>query len=181
MTDGNENQIIAQRYAKALLDLSGKDLTKEQIFSEISDVLSSVNNSDDLKKLISSPAIQISEKKKVLNEIFTKNNNVILNFLNLLIDKNRFTILPEIVRECQTELNRQNKILEMKITSAIELNESEKAMIKVKLEKLLEKNLELKWTTNDDIIGGLIFQIDDRVIDCSILNKLSEIKRKVVK
>ena len=181
MTDGNENQIIAQRYAKALLDSSGKDLTKEQMFAELSDVLLSVNNSDDLKKLISSPAIQLNEKKKVLNKIFTNNNKVILNFLNLLIDKNRFVILDEIVKECQSEINKLNKILEMKITSAIELNESEKAMIKVKLEKLLEKNLELNWTTDDNIIGGLIFQIDDRVVDCSILNKLSEIKRKVVK
>ena len=180
MTEDNGNKIIAQRYANALLDFSDKDLTKEQILSEISDILLSVEGSDELKKVISSPVIRNEEKKNILNKIFSDNNKIVLNFLNLLIDKNRFSILSQIVDEYKTEINKINHLLEMKIISAIDLNESEKAMIKIKLENVLNRKLELKWATDKSLIGGLTFCVDDRVIDCSIKHKLSEIENKII-
>lgn len=180
MKESNGNITVAQRYANALFELSNENLTKEQILSEISDVLTSVDGSEDLKKIITSPAIQDEEKKTVLNEVFSKSNKIILNFLSLLIDKNRFSILPEIVNVYKSELNKINHMLEMKITSAIDLSESEKAMIKVKLEKILNRNLELSWTVDKQLIGGLLYETEGKIIDCSLQHRLEEIRRKVI-
>lgn len=176
----NENKIVAQRYANALMEFSGEKLSKEDIFSQIKDVQTSLNNSDDLQKVMSSPIVSNDEKKGVINKIFGKNiNEIILNFLNLLIDKNRFNIFNSIVKEYKNELNRQNGLLEIKIVSAIELNDNEKAMIKVKLQKILNKEIELDWATDSSLIGGLVFEAGDNIVDCSLQHKLQEINKEI--
>ena len=176
----NENKIVAQRYANALMEFSGEKLSKEDIFSQIKDVQTSLNNSDDLQKVMSSPIVSNDEKKGVINKIFGNNiNEIILNFLNLLIDKNRFNIFNSIVKEYKNELNRQNGLLEIKIVSAIELNDNEKAMIKVKLQKILNKEIELDWATDSSLIGGLVFEAGDNIVDCSLQHKLQEINKEI--
>ncbi len=176
----NENKIVAQRYANALMEFSGEKLSKEDIFSQIKDVQTSLNNSDDLQKVMSSPIVSNDEKKGVINKIFGNNiNEIVLNFLNLLIDKNRFNIFNSIVKEYKNELNRQNGLLEIKIVSAIELNDNEKAMIKVKLQKILNKEIELDWATDSSLIGGLVFEAGDNIVDCSLQHKLQEINKEI--
>ena len=183
MTKGaNEklNNGLTQRYVKALMDLSGKEISKDDILAQITDVQTSLIGSDDLQKVISSPIVSDEEKKHILDKIFGNSlNKTVLNFLKLLIDKNRFDIFSSIVREYKTEINKQKGVLTIKITSAIELNTNEKAMVKVKLEKMLDKEIEAEWGVNKDIIGGLLFEIGDDIIDCSLQHKLQEIKKEI--
>ena len=183
MTDKtkNVNKGLAQRYSNALLELANEDLTKDNILDQISDVQTSINDSEDMKKVIYSPVISTDEKKNLLIKIFSKTTSKnILNFLKLLVDKNRFDIFDSIVCEYRSEINKEKGILILNVTSAIELNEHEKAMIKVKLEKVLNKEIELEWAVNSDIIGGLIFEANDNIIDCSLQHKLQEIQRKII-
>lgn len=178
----NDNKLVAQRYAKALLELSNDGLTKEQIMSEISDVSESLSGSDDLQRLMASPVISGTEKNNVLSKVFEKNiSETVLNFLRLLVDKNRFSILDSIVTEYRSEVNKINNILNIKITSAISLSDAEKAMIKVKLEKILNKDIELEWSDDSSIIGGLVFEVGDSIVDNSLRHKLQEISRNIVK
>jgi F-type H+-transporting ATPase subunit delta len=175
----NMDKKIAERYANALIKLDN-EISKEDILSQITDIQTSINNSEDLQKVMSSPTISIEEKKNIIEKIFgSEVHKNILNFLKLLIDKNRFNIFNSVVRVYKNEINKQNGLLEINVTSAIELNDSEKAMIKVKLQKILNKDIELEWGVNNDIIGGLIFEVNDNIIDCSLKHKLQNISKEI--
>ena len=81
----NTNRGLAQRYSNALLELADKDLTKDNIFEQISDIQTSICNSDDMQKVIYSPVVSTDEKKDLLEKIFSKTtHNTIMNFLKLL-------------------------------------------------------------------------------------------------
>jgi F-type H+-transporting ATPase subunit delta len=178
----NENKLVAQRYAKALLDLSSDDISKENVLEELSDVTQSVTNSNDLNRVMNSPVISKEEKKNLLVKLFGENtSNTILNLLKLLVDKDRFNILESISKEYKNEVNKLNNLLNINITSAIDLTDSDKAMIKVKLEHILKKDIELDWSVNSDIIGGLVFEVGDNIIDTSLRHKLQEIRRNIIK
>ena len=178
--EDNENRIVAQRYAQALLELAGEKYTKEQILSDISDVKESYLHSDDMQKVMTSPVISQEDKKTLLTKIFGKGvNEIILNFLKLLVDKNRFDIFSSIVKEYKQEINRMNNLLAIKVVSAIDLNDSEKSMIKVKLEKNLNKEIELDWAVDNELIGGLLFESGDNIIDCSLKKKLQDINKEI--
>lgn len=179
----NENKLVAQRYAKALLELvKENNLSNEEVLNQLNDVSTSVQNSDDLNKVMCSPVISTDEKKNVLIKLFSKDNNkIVVNFLQLLVDKNKFGILGSVVKEFSQEVNKLSNKLLLNVTSAIELTNSDKAMIKVKLEKVLHKELTLDWYVNKDIIAGLVFEANDNIVDNSLRHQLQELSRKIIK
>jgi len=179
----NENKLVAQRYAKALLELSeSENISKEEVLKELSDVSDSVKGSDDLNRVMTSPVISSNEKKNVLVKLFEQSTNkVILNFLRLLVDKNRFSMLESVTKEYRNEINRLNNLLSISVTSAIELDDNEKSGIKNKLSGILNKNIELEWAVNPEIIAGLIFEAGDNIVDNSLRHKLQDLSRNMMK
>lgn len=178
----NENKLVSERYAQALLELVSDNLLKEDILKELLDITESVKGSGDLNKVMTSPVISNDEKKNVISKLFENTTNkVILNFLKLLIDKNRFSMLESITKEYKNEINRLNNLLSINVTSAIDLTEDEKSAIKDKLSNILNKNIELEWATNPDIIAGLVFEVGDNIIDNSLRHKLQDLSRNIMK
>lgn len=179
----NENKLAAGRYAKALLELADENkISKEVILNELSDITKSVCGSDDLKRVMSSPVISNAEKKNVIVKLFeNKTDKVIINFLQLLVDKNRFSMLESISKEYRNEINKLNNLLNINVTSAIDLTDSDKSMIKVKLSNILKKEIELEWSVNSDIIAGLVFEAGDNIVDNSLRHKLQELSRNIMK
>ena len=178
----NENKLVSERYAQALLELVSDNLSKEDILKELLDITESVKCSGDLNKVMTSPVISNDEKKNVISKLFEHTTNkVILNFLKLLVDKNRFSMLESITKEYKNEINRLNNLLSINVTSAIDLTEDEKSAIKDKLSNILNKNIELEWATNPDIIAGLIFEVGDNIIDNSLRHKLQDLSRNIMK
>lgn len=178
----NENKLVSERYAQALLELVSDNLSKEDILKELLDITESVKGSGDLNKVMTSPVISDDEKKNVISKLFENTTNkVILNFLKLLIDKNRFSMLESITKEYKNEINRLNNLLSINVTSAIDLTEDEKSAIKNKLSNILNKNIELEWATNPDIIAGLVFEVGDNIIDNSLRHKLQDLSRNIMK
>ena len=174
----NENKLVSERYAQALLELVSDNLSKEDILKELLDITESVKGSGDLNKVMNSP----DEKKNVISKLFENTTNkVILNFLKLLVDKNRFSMLESITKEYKNEINRLNNLLSINVTSAIDLTEDEKSAIKDKLSNILNKNIELEWATNPDIIAGLVFEVGDNIIDNSLRHKLQDLSRNIMK
>lgn len=178
----NENKLVSERYAQALLELVSDNLSKEDILKELLDITESVKGSGDLNKVMTSPVISDDEKKNVISKLFENTTNkVILNFLKLLVDKNRFSMLESITKEYKNEINRLNNLLSINVTSAIDLTEDEKSAIKDKLSNILNKNIELEWATNPDIIAGLVFEVGDNIIDNSLRHKLQDLSRNIIK
>lgn len=178
----NENKLVSERYAQALLELVSDNLSKEDILKELLDITESVKYSGDLNKVMTSPVISNDEKKNVISKLFENTTNkVILNFLKLLVDKNRFSMLESITKEYKNEINRLNNLLSINVTSAIDLTEDEKSAIKDKLSNILNKNIELEWATNPDIIAGLVFEVGDNIIDNSLRHKLQDLSRNIMK
>ena len=178
----NENKLVSERYAQALLELVSDNLSKEDILKELLDITESVKGYGDLNKVMTSPVISDDEKKNVISKLFENTTNkVILNFLKLLVDKNRFSMLESITKEYKNEINRLNNLLSINVTSAIDLTEDEKSAIKDKLSNILNKNIELEWATNPDIIAGLVFEVGDNIIDNSLRHKLQDLSRNIMK
>ena len=178
----NENKLVSERYAQALLELVSDNLSKEDILKELLDITESVKGSGDLNKVMTSPVISNDEKKNVISKLFENTTNkVILNLLKLLVDKKRFSMLESITKEYKNEINRINNLLIINVTSAIDLTEDEKSAIKDKLSNILNKNIELEWATNPDIIAGLVFEVGDNIIDNSLCHKLQDLSRNIMK
>lgn len=176
-----KDTLIAERYSAALVDIAkeGK-LTYTKISESLNLILETLNQSKDLAEFLTSPTVSIDDKKEVLQKVFGKEVDVlIINFLKLLVDKDRFFVFEEIVNSYDKALDDINNISRVQVISAVKMsNESEKKL-KEKLESKIKKSVVLDLEISPEIIAGLVIKMGDNVIDMSLKHKLEDLSKNI--
>ncbi len=171
--------LTAKRYSDALLELSQDS---DKIRKELEEIVDTLSSSQDLKDFMSNPVISIEDKKSVIEKIFAgKIDKTLLNFLKLLVDKDRFNLIDEILDSYSKDVDKQKNIQKVSVISAIELDEELKSKLINKLAQKLNKNIELETQLDKDIIAGLVIKTEDNVIDMSLKHKFEEMKKEIAK
>ena len=106
---------------------------------------------------------------------------IVYNFIFVLNLRKRIGIIAEIAVEFANELERIKNIAHVNVTSAIELDDERKENIKTKIAQKLSKNVIIDWGVDEEIIAGLIFKIDELVVDNSIKHKLDDLSKTIIK
>lgn len=159
-------------YANAMLETSTDCDAVLKNFEEIQTIL---NNSQDLYQCLTSPSIPLEQKMSLIDEIFKYDKNIV-NFLKILTEKNHISIFNQITEAYRNKTDEIKGIKNITIISAIELDSEYKTKVIDKLSKKLNKTIKPVWEVNSEIIGGLIYKIDeDFIIDTSIKNKLDKL------
>lgn len=172
---------ISIRYARALLDAAKPNNLENTVFNDIILVGNYIKHSHELKNLIKSPIIKSTRKKSVFNELFaSKIHSLTLNFLNLLADKNREELIPDIINQYKKIFYKEQGVQEVFITTANELDET----IKQKIEEVISKNINSKiiahYHIDKSIKGGIKVQIEDLIYDASLSTLLNKLYHKLV-
>jgi len=178
-----KNILIAQRYAEALVELvkDGK-LTYEKVSADIKTVLQTLKTSFDLQEFLTNPLISIEDKKEVAARVFTDEiDTLVLNFIKILIDKDRFCQFEAVSEAYDKILDKINNVSRIKVTSAVALGEDAKKRLKEKLENKLSKKVTFDWEISPEIIAGLVIQMGDNVIDTSLKHKLEDLSKSITK
>lgn len=178
-----KNTIIADRYADALVKIArdGK-LTFEKISDDLNLVKSILNQSKDLQEFLTTPMVSIDDKKEIIDKVFSDEiNSLIINFLKVLIDKNRFELFDDALESYNKSLDSINNISRIQVTSAVEMTEDAKKKLKIKLEEKLKKNVIFDLNIDTNIIAGLVIKIGDNIIDMSLKHKLEDLSKNITK
>ena len=183
MINSNEKiSLSAKNYSQALIELE-KDgqISFDEINNDLNKISEILNMSEELKQVLENPSVSTEVKCEIVNEVFQKDiSSQIMNFLKILIDKKRFNEFNQIKADFEDKLDKINNIQSVEIVSAVELNEDYRNTIVQKLAEKLQKNIRPIWQVNEDIIAGLIYKINDDVIDSSIKNKLDKLNKELM-
>ena len=167
----------SREYAEALFELAVQgDVTKET--SEgLETVVSALLQMPDYRALLASPAITKEDRLDALDAAFRgKIPDILLAILRMMVSRGHVSALNGMARDYE-ELARGYRGESMAVvTSAVELKEAETVALRAKLEKKLGRKVTLQCREDPDLIGGIRVEVDGRVIDGSIRNKLEEIK-----
>ena len=177
-------ELVAKRWALALMELAQEDsnISKEDILDDLREIASTIDSSEELSNVINNPSISTEEKQVVLCKLFQNSiMPIVYNFIFALNLRKRVGIIAEIAVEFEKELERIKNITHVNVTSAIELNDDRKEDIKTKIAQKLNKDVIVDWGIDDDIIAGLIFKIDELVIDNSVKHKLEDLSKEIIK
>lgn len=162
------------------LALEDDKISKEDILDDLYEIRDTINSSEELSNVINNPSISTEEKQIVLCKLFqNRTMPIVYNFLYVLNLRKRVCIISDIANEFRKELERIKNIAHVNITSAIELTDERKEDIKDKVSQKLNKNVAVEWGINKEIIAGLVFNIDETIIDNSIKHKLDELSKGV--
>ena len=174
--------LSAKNYSKALVEMvrdnviSFEDLSKD--LATVSEIL---ETSQDLRLTLENPTVSEEVKSQIVEEVFKNEvHPQVVSFLKVLIDKNRFSEFSQIKADYEIKLDDVNKIQAVEITSAVELSEEDRERILQKLSEKLQKNIRPNWKVDENIIAGLIYRINDNVIDTSIKSKLDKLNKNLM-
>ncbi len=177
-------ELIAKRWAKALMDLATEDggESKDDILSDLKNVNENIQASQELAETLVNPIVSQEEKQVVLSKLFqSRVKPVVFNFLTGLNSKGRLGFLEAITEEFQKQLEDLTNIVRVNVTSAIELSEEKKADIRNRLAEKLRKDVIPSWSVDSDIIGGLVFNINETIVDNSIKHRLENLGKQIIK
>jgi len=171
---------IASRYAKSLIDLA-KETNKLERVKEDVDAFDKALQSRDFYLLLKSPIIKADKKASIMKAIFEgKFDEVMMAFVNLLVQKGREPYLPEITKEFQAQYKKMNHITTLKIITAKKLDAAAIDAIKAQFANSNETddNVEVITEIDSSLIGGFVVQFGDKLYDASVKHKLATMKKE---
>ena len=166
---------LARPYAKAAFEyaIEAKQLAE---WSEMLGFAAQVVSDEAMQQLLTSPHFtKENQKDAMLKVCEDKLNANGVNFIKLLAQNGRLLALPEIEVLFNFLRSEFEKTIEAQITSATELNEQQIAQLKEKLAAKLGRQVEIGVEVNADLLGGLIIQAEELVIDGSVRGKLAKL------
>ncbi|MCK5319022.1 MAG: F0F1 ATP synthase subunit delta [Anaerolineales bacterium] len=176
-----KNEILAKRYAKALFVVG----TEENALDDYTETLQAFADlyvsTPEVVDGLTNRVYPADVRQKVMTEIVKSAgvSNIMANFLNLLAEKNRANVLPEIAASFQAMVDEERNICQGTIVSAKELQPAMQEKAKETLEKITGKQVVLKTEIDESIIGGIIAKVGDLVLDGSIKTQLEGLKESI--
>ncbi len=173
--------ILARRYAKALFAV-GKEKTNYEEYNQALQGLASLYVArPEVSDALTNPLYPLDIREKVMAGIIKSMavDKIMGNFLNLLVQKKRSEILPEIAEEFQAMVDDEKNISHGNVISAITLSPELQAGVQATLEKLTGKKVKLTTSVDPSIIGGIIAKVGDLVLDGSIKTQLAGLKDSI--
>jgi F-type H+-transporting ATPase subunit delta len=172
---------IAQVYARALFE-AGKEADKlDEVREQVGAFADALNENQELSVFFFSPYFSTEEKKEGLGKVLDGAEDIVQNFLELLIEKHRVPAIHRIRREYDALWQEENKLLPVEVTSAIELDEDTVKQIGDQIGERTGRKVQLESKVDPDILGGIVVRVGDRILDASIANRLESLRKQVAR
>ncbi len=170
---------ISRVYSEALFEAAREAGNLDAVHEQLGEVADALGEDRDLQVFFFSPYFSSSEKRDGIARAITGAEPELSNFLELLAEKHRMPALFRIRRRFDELWAKENRRLEVTVTSAVELDASVVEQVGAEIEKQTGQTIELKGEVDPGIIGGLKLQVGNMVLDASILNRLEKLRREV--
>jgi F-type H+-transporting ATPase subunit delta len=170
---------VAKRYAQGLLNFTLDSGNTNTIFSEMGDVVKTIERSRELQNFFNSPIIDVKKKLNVAGEIFKGFSPATQNLIRLVIKHGRESQLQNIAQEFINKVEDMNGVQRITLTSAIQLsNENINNILQSTDLVNHDKKFDMKSIINPEILGGYILRVGDQQIDASVRSKLNKLKKE---
>lgn len=172
------NLRAAQRYAKALLDLSQENKNSHAIATDVNNVAATLKASRELRSILRSPVVKPSVKRKSLKAIFKDVDKSVSSLFDILIDNGRIAILDKVAHSFMQQYNRVNNIKVAKVTTAEALTPEMEEKLLSKVKDLTGSKVTMEKRVDPEILGGFVLRIDDTQYDASVAGKLYKLRKQ---
>lgn len=174
------NKAVARRYAQALLALATEKNALDEYEKDLAFVVATISEQLELKNYMESPKVLSDEKKQTIKKLFTdKISPMALNFVCLVIDKQREQYLLDMLIQYRKYMDEAKNIMDAEVRSAVQLTNNDFEELVNKLSKATGKNIRLKQVIDTSLLGGLVVRIGDKVIDGSVAKRLTLLRQSL--
>jgi F-type H+-transporting ATPase subunit delta len=171
---------IARVYGDALFAVAKEEEKIDEIRSELATFTDALNSDRDLQVFFFSPYFSSDEKRDGIAKAVEGASEQFENFLSLLAEKHRMPAIFRIKTYYDELWAEENKRLEVRLTSAVPLDEGVVKRVGEEIERQTDRKIDLEATVDEDILGGLVLRVGNMVLDASVREKLNRLRKEVL-
>ena len=172
---------VAHRvYARALVDSAQEQGRLAAVHQDLGDFVAAVDDVPELAALLENPEIDRAAKTSVLEELVADGDELVRNFLLLLVEKGRIGELHVIAREVDSLVAALEQRLEVHLTTAVELSDEEARELVQQIETAAGRKVEATRDVDASLIGGLVLQVGSRRVDASVRGRFDRLRRELL-
>ncbi|MGN6087020.1 F0F1 ATP synthase subunit delta [Trinickia sp.] len=168
---------VARPYAEALFSVAvGGDLAA---WSALVQELGQVARLPELMSVASSPKVsraQVVDLLLAAAQSSLKDSPQAKNFVQMLVDNHRLSLLPEIAVQFDELKNAREGAADALIVSAFPLQEAQLADVVASLERKFGRKLKPTVQVDASLIGGVRVTVGDEVLDTSVRARLADMR-----
>lgn len=170
---------VANRYAKALIELAIEMKLLEQVKADMDLLLQVCDQNREFLLMLKSPVIRDQKKKAILEQIFTgKIQELSLKFMLVITRNRREAVIQEIANQFIVLYREYHRIIPTTLTSAVKLDQATRDKIVGLLAERANATIELTEKIDEEIIGGFILEFESSQYDASLLRKIQNLKKE---
>lgn len=170
---------VARVYAEALFEAGRDKGNLDALHEQLGQFADEVDRNRDLQVFLFSPYLSSAEKKEGLGRAISGAEPELTNFLELLVEKHRMPEIFRIRRELDELWKRENRRIDVTVTSAVELDPAVVGRIGAEVERQTGEEVELASRIDGEILGGIVLQVGNMVLDASIRSRLEKLRKSV--
>jgi ATP synthase F1 delta subunit len=172
-------QEAARVYAEALFDVAKDKGKLDAIRDELAQFVDAVDGNRELQVFFFSPYFSSAEKVAGLKRAVSDADAELLNFLELLIEKQRMPEIFRIRRQLDELWKQENKRIDVTVTSAVTLEPAVVEKVGEEIERQTGQKVDLSSRVDAEILGGIVLQVGNKVLDASIRSRLEKLRKSV--
>lgn len=172
--------VVHKVYAEALLGAAKDAKRVDEVRDEFAGFVEALRSSDELVDLLRNPQIDPRTKQESLQAVLAGADETFLNFVRLVAEKGRAGELDAIHDEWERLLAAEERILELELTTAVELSDEEAAAVVRKIEEASGRKVEATRTVDPDLIGGLVLRAGSVRVDGSVRGRLNSLRDELL-
>jgi F-type H+-transporting ATPase subunit delta len=166
-------------YARALFEAAAEKGLLEQVRQELDDLATAIGEVPELQAVLENPEVEQEVKAQILGDVLGDADEITRNFLRLLAEKGRTAEIKEIVREFDSLVAAEQRVLEVELTTALELSDDEFRSIVSQIEQASGRTVEASRSVDPELIGGLVLQAGSMRMDASVRGRLERLRQEL--
>jgi len=170
---------LAEVYSRALFEVAGEHDVLDRVHEELGEFTDALSENRDLQLFFFSPYFSSQEKKEGIAKLVEGADERFVNFLELLAERHRMPVVFRVRRSFDKLWADENKLLPVQVTSAVELDEKLVEGIGERIQEQTGRKVELSSTVDPDVLGGLVLQVGNMVLDASVRSRLERLRKQV--
>ena len=173
--------VVHRTYARALLDAAKESGRIAPVREDLADFRTATREVPELAGLLRNPEIDRHVKRAVLGELLGGADDLVRNFLLLLLEKGRIAELEDVAEEFDGLVAAEERRLELELTTAVPLTDEDAREIVAQIERSAGRTVEATRRVDPSLIGGLVLQVGSLRVDASVRGRLQRLRQEIAK
>jgi F-type H+-transporting ATPase subunit delta len=151
------------------------------VAEQLGDFVAAAGSVPELRAMLENPEIDHRAKQAALGELLGDADELVRNFLLVIVEKGRAAELQSIHDEFAALVAADERRLEVELTTAYELSDADAREILGQIEKASGRTVDATRKVDPHLIGGFVLQVGSMRVDASVRGRLQRLRQELTK